>query len=61
MIESLKELKDSLGELNIFYGDYKKVIENLIKNNKIKSIYTNADYTPYAIKRDENIDITFQD
>ena len=55
MIESLKELKDSLGELNIFYGDYKKVIENLIKNNKIKSIYTNTDYTPYAIKRDEDI------
>ena len=26
MIESLKDLKESLGELNIFYGNYNKVI-----------------------------------
>ena len=54
MIESLKDLKESIEILNILYGDYKKVIEDIIKN-KITSIYTNTDYTPYAKKRDEDI------
>ena len=55
MIESLLELKQNLKHLTFYYGDYLKVIDSLVKESKINNIYTNTDYTPYAIKRDNDI------
>ena len=55
MIESLLELKQNLKHLTFYYGDYLKVIDSLVKKSKINHIYTNTDYTPYAIKRDDDI------
>ena len=55
MIESLLELKKELPSLSFFYGNYLDVLKEIVSNEKIESIYTNTDYTPYAIKRDSDI------
>lgn len=55
MVESLTELKKDLPQLIFCYGEIEKVIVNIIKNNKIDSIYTNTDYTPYSVKREKII------
>ena len=55
MIESLKELNKDI-KVTFCYGDYIKVISDVVKNNKIDNIYTNTDYSKYGIKRDKNID-----
>lgn len=59
MIESLHDLADSIknmdGELYFFKGDNLKVLEAIHKNEKIKSIAFNIDYSPYARKRDNII------
>ena len=59
MIESLQDLesqiKDNGGKLLIFYGDNETIIKKLIYDLKIDYVCFNADYTPYALKRDEKI------
>lgn len=59
MCESLSDLNIRLKELNsmlfVFHGDLIRNLEDLIKNTKINSIFVNQDYTPFAIKRDEEI------
>ena len=56
MIETLKELESNLKEYNaklyFFEGKNLEVLENINKLKKIKSIYFNFDYTPYAKQRD---------
>lgn len=67
MVESLIDLNTQLNnKLNIFYGDYNKIIKDIIKKEKIDFIYFNLDYTPYSKKRDNTIQnihkvITFED
>jgi deoxyribodipyrimidine photo-lyase len=51
MIESLNELKKDI-PISFFYGNEEEVILNIIKSNKIYAIYTNKDYSPFAIKRE---------
>jgi deoxyribodipyrimidine photo-lyase len=59
MIESLNELKKNINEYNgnlyFFNDNYISVLHKLHKLNKINSIAFNLDYTPYAIKRDNEI------
>jgi deoxyribodipyrimidine photo-lyase len=55
MIESLLELNKKV-KINFCYGAIDDVLNNIIKNNKIDSIYTNTDYTPYSVKREKLID-----
>jgi len=59
MIASLRELNRQLhkkrGRLFLFYGNPEKIITNLIKNEQIEAIFTNRDYTPFSIARDERI------
>ncbi len=59
MIHSLKELgKDIVehkGRLYLFYGETQKTLKSLIKNHNIEAIFSNADYTPFSIKRDRNL------
>ena len=45
----LKEIGKSLA---IFHGTPLEIYQKLISENKIKSVYTNQDYEPYARKRD---------
>jgi deoxyribodipyrimidine photo-lyase len=60
MIESLQDLDKNLkkydSKLHLFYGDYLKVINHLVNKLEIDNIFTNTDYTPYAIKRDNEIE-----
>ena len=41
--------------VGMYLGNPKAVFESLIKKYKIKSVFTNRDYEPYAIKRDKSI------
>lgn len=59
MIESLqdldKQLKKKKGKLYLFKGKAEDVIKQLIKKEKIDTVFTNRDYTPFSIKRDNAI------
>ena len=54
MITSLKYLAKKI-DITFCYGDYIKVLKEMVKKYKIDSIYTNTDYTKYAIKREKDI------
>ena len=41
--------------VGMYLGNPKAVFESLLKKYKIKSVYTNSDYEPYALKRDKSI------
>ena len=60
MIESLKELNKLLKKLNsriyFFKGTNDKVFEEIIETNSVNSIGFNIDYSPYALKRDKQIE-----
>jgi deoxyribodipyrimidine photo-lyase len=46
----------SLGSsLKVFYCDPNEAFEQLTKEYSIKNVYTNHDYEPYALKRDEEV------
>ncbi len=58
--ESLKDLdreikKNNKNGLKIFYGNTLEVIKDILTNNKISGICFNEDYTPYSVKRDNDI------
>ena len=59
MLESLEDLQNQLkkykGKLYLFHGNTQKIIEKLIHKEKIQAIFTNRDYTPFSIKRDNDI------
>lgn len=56
MLNSLVELKNDI-PLGLLYAKDAphKMIANLVKELQINKIYVNADYTPFAIKRDKEI------
>ena len=57
MIESLESLNGDLGnKLMFFYGENIAVLKSLIPVLKLDSVFFNRDYSPYAVKRDEEID-----
>ena len=62
----IKMIHTALGKLNdamlgnrcnvgMYLGNPKAVFESLLNKYKIKSVFTNRDYEPYAIKRDKSI------
>ena len=57
MIESLKDLEKEIGFMNYYMGKQDDIIENLIKNDSdIQCVAINRDWTPYARKRDTEIE-----
>lgn len=60
LLESLEylniELKKYNSKINLYYGNESEIIQNILKNNKINKIYSNKDWTPYAKKRDLNLE-----
>lgn len=60
MIKSVQELDEQLhkrdGKLYLFYGNTNDVVKKLIKNEKIDAVFSNRDYTPFAITRDKSIE-----
>ena len=60
IFETLQEMRDQLQDENgssiaMFHGSPEKVFEDLISEYKIKKVFTNRDYEPYAKDRDEKI------
>lgn len=59
MLASLAQLNQELAKrksrLYLFYGLPHEVIKKLIVQEKIDGVYTNRDYTPFSLKRDELI------
>jgi deoxyribodipyrimidine photo-lyase len=57
--ESLSAINSKLQKVNkslaVFYGKPEDVFEQILSKHKIKSIYTNHDYEPYALKRDAEL------
>ena len=55
--EILNNLSNTKIQLKIscYYGKPEIVFEELIHNNEIEAVFTNHDYEPYAIQRDNNI------
>jgi len=52
-LEKMQTQLQSIGKsLAVFYGKPSEVYQQLIAENKIKTVYTNHDYEPYARKRD---------
>mgnify|MGYP000545330536 CR=1 FL=1 len=49
------ELKKKGAKLQILEGKPEKIIEKIIKENKIESIFVNTDFTNYSQYRDEKI------
>jgi deoxyribodipyrimidine photo-lyase len=43
------------GEINVFHGEPNEVFRQLLEQFPIAAVYTNTDYEPYALERDENI------
>ncbi len=64
LIASLEALDESLREqgrgLTIAYGDPKRVFEELIRISGADRVYFNRDYTPFALKRDSEIEKSIQ-
>jgi deoxyribodipyrimidine photo-lyase len=52
MQQKLLEMGSSL---HVFYGTPKESFEKLLSENNISKIYTNHDYEPYALQRDDEI------
>lgn len=61
MIETLKEyneeLKDKNGELYFMYGSTLRILKHIHKKIGINSLGFNAEYSPFGLKRDEEIKI----
>lgn len=55
MIESLKYLSKKIN-ITFCYGDYISVITDICRKNNINKIFTNTDYTKYALKREKDIE-----
>ncbi len=50
-----KRLESNGGRMAIFLGEPKHVFESLIEDHSIQAVYTNEDYEPYALQRDQDI------
>jgi deoxyribodipyrimidine photo-lyase len=50
-----EQLKDLGSSLKIYYGDALEIWEKIIEQYDLKKVFTNKDYEPYAIKRDQEI------
>lgn len=56
MVDSIKELNKMLNnKLNIYYGNNETVIKYILKTFGPLKLYSNTDYTNYAINRDLNL------
>jgi len=59
MLQSLEDLDKQLKKVNsqlyILYGEPQKVLSKLVKKHNIKNIYMNKDYTPFADKREKQL------
>jgi deoxyribodipyrimidine photo-lyase len=61
--ELLSKMQSRLQEngksLAVFHGNPMAIFQKIISENKIKTVYTNHDYEPYARKRDKELNQLF--
>lgn len=50
-----KELEELGSTLLVKYGTPEEVWTDILKNNKVGEVFTNHDYEPYALERDEHV------
>ncbi|HVZ97409.1 MAG TPA: deoxyribodipyrimidine photo-lyase, partial [Chitinophagaceae bacterium] len=50
-----QKMEQGKSALRVYYGTPPEVFEKLIKEYDVQSVFTNHDYEPYAIKRDNEI------
>ncbi len=59
MIESLQDLSSDLekrdARMYFFYGEPKKIVEDLITQESLDAIFVNHDYTPFSRSRDREL------
>lgn len=59
MVESLKDLDVNLkkygSKLHLYFGDDIDILKDINNKKKINKVYTNTDYTPFAVKRDAKL------
>jgi deoxyribodipyrimidine photo-lyase len=56
VLEELQESLVSVGSsLEVYYGHPEEVYRTLLEKYKVKAVFTNHDYEPYARKRDEAV------
>ncbi len=49
------ELEKHRSSLAVFYGEPEKVFSEIIKKHRVKAVFANRDYEPYARKRDKAV------
>jgi deoxyribodipyrimidine photo-lyase len=55
-VNKLKEAYQKLGsDLWVFYGHPLEIIPKIAKENRFDGVYTNRDYEPYALERDQKL------
>jgi len=59
MITSLKKLEEDIkakeGNFYFFYGLTETIVSQILREIKPEALFVNRDYTPFSIKRDQNI------
>lgn len=59
ILDALKALDEKFKEqgsgLHVYFGDPLDIYKKLLKEYKINAVFTNHDYEPYAVKRDEAV------
>lgn len=57
--QTISELKQQLqglqSDLKVYYGDPIKIWKELSQHEGLEAVYTNRDYEPYAMKRDDQV------
>ena len=58
-IESLKKSYQNIGsDLWVYYGEPSEIIPKIVQELKCSSVYFNNDYEPYALQRDQEIQVS---
>ena len=61
-LEKIQNQLQAIGKsLAVFHGTPYEVFNKLIDENKVKTVYTNHDYEPYARKRDLDLNLFFKE
>jgi deoxyribodipyrimidine photo-lyase len=60
LTEINKQLKEIGSSVLVKHGNPEEIYKSLIEEYDIQSVFTNRDYEPYALERDEKIDIVLQ-
>ena len=61
-LEKIQNQLQAIGKsLAVFHGTPYEVFTKLIEENKVKTVYTNHDYEPYARKRDLELNLLFKE